>query len=749
MTDLTDARAPHPRSFRSVAEPLWVAALGLQFVLIGPFAIRGLIRLIGRAGQVETVEWAVHMAFLFAFLPAAWIIGWVIPRVGSERAGAWVRRVLVIAAGVEGAVYLLGARPSLALAGLAASSLTAAALYIIASRRDTKNGIPLRPAIPVALATGALAWMSAGALVHWESALDWAFASSLRVAIVIASVAVVAVAVDGWRSALSTNSRLRLVDFVALGILVAFSFRTFPMIEFYHWSFFVGPIEQLRHGGTLLYDTPSQYGFLSIIIPALLPGGAWQSFWFFQGTAYAIVAAIMYLGVRRLFPGFIGPLAALAVTFTTVFFRPRSASLLLPGQMTPGAGPVRFVWCFVLLAFILAYYLRPPHQRSDRAFVIGGTVIWAVSLLWSAETAIYVTAIWFPAYFLHAVQRTAQSLQAGKSRATAARTAALWAFLPIAVAAFTALAVAMAFRIGRGFGPDTGGYLEYVLLYSRAGYGALPIDPTGTVWFLILVFLAVSTVLVLHALRDPRDFRLPLWAAAWGSVWAVASYFTGRSHPANLLSITPLLLYSLTVVLLLKPFEGSSIARYVIASVILPLFAFPVAVTAGHESFARAVTIPQVSPAQFTEQLPVMEPELQNLLVSAGAKPEDSFVFVGDGRLVLPAWRITSNARAQNPGATRLMSDRSWLPRPFEIIGSLPRERRQLYLERNAYSFPHRGWLVENRRDTARNADHMLDFERRARREEARFESAGWIVTLLGPAGSALSPPDSASAAER
>ena len=53
------------------------------------------------------------------------------------------------------------------------------------------------------------------------------------------------------------------------------------------------------------------------------------------------------------------------------------------------------------------------------------------------------------------------------------------------------------------------------------------------------------------------------------------------------------------------------------------------------------------------------------------------------------------------------MSDRSWLPKPFEIIGSLPPARRQVYIDRNAASGIG-GWLVHYQADTILHFDERM-----------------------------------------
>ena len=44
-----------------------------------------------------------------------------------------------------------------------------------------------------------------------------------------------------------------------------------------HWQLYVGPVEMLGQGGYLLWDIPSQYGFLSILSSYLIPlTSAWH-----------------------------------------------------------------------------------------------------------------------------------------------------------------------------------------------------------------------------------------------------------------------------------------------------------------------------------------------------------------------------------------------------------------------------------------------------------------------------------------
>jgi hypothetical protein len=722
-------------SLRHRAEPLWIGALGVHFIVVGRVLVPALIHLLGRGGQVETVEWAIYMSLLVGYAPLVWIIARVLPRLTSRRVASWLRLAIVCAALVELGFYALFANWIFILSATMAAVLTVVALGYTGQSEGQKGRYRGLPRVLPLLFAAAFGWMCAGGLVSWSDALEWISGSPRTALTVIAATALSAFALRGAPDLSPREQRLRWPDFLALAILVVFSFRTFPMVEFYHWGFYVGPIEQLRQGGRLLWDTPSQYGFLSILIPAALPASAWVSFWFYQSAIFAIVAALMYVTFRRLGSRWTGALFAFAVTFTTLFFRPRDETLILPAQMTPSGGPVRFLWSFLLLAFIAGHYFRPAEKQRSRDFVFGGTAIWLASVLWSAEGAIYCSAIWFCSFAVLLAQRAVEWRDTGVPARNILRRAAQWIAVPLVALAVTVVLVLLGYLLLFHMSPDWRGYVEYVVLYSRGGFGALPVDPSGSVWYLMLLFLIISTMAAMYLTRDARNPRLVALAGLWGGAWSVGSYFVGRSHPVNALSLVPLLLYSTAIGLSLLSTDRSRHWHRLVVTALVPAFAMPIALTLGHAGFAAEVTQRQLQLSRFTEQVPTMEPALHSLLVQSGARPSDSFVRVGDGRLMLPAWSMA-------PPTRRIVSDRSWLPKPYEIIGSLPADRRQAYIDRNAKSIPVSGWLIHSKRHTIPGYSALLAQIERTRHEERRYENADWILSwmAIGPRGSATAP---------
>ena len=741
MTDSGRYRLTSQGLLRRSGEPLWVAALGVHFIVLGKLLVPAMIHLVGRGGQTETVEWAIYMLLLVGYAPLVWFFAKVLPRRVSHATTSAVWLAIVVVSAFEFAYYAVTASWLFLLTATLATAATTVLLDVARRRHEITRSDTrwdLSTTVPLFIA-GLFGWMSAGGLVSWGDAVKWLAASAwTAIALVAATVLTVFALTPPRDESADDDPRLRWLrwwDYPAIAALAIFSFRTFPVVEFYHWGFYVGPIEQLRQGGRLLWDTPSQYGFLSIVIPTILPGRAWASFWFFQSAIFAIVAALMYQAFRRLGSRWINALFAFAITFSTLFFRPRSESLILPAQMTPSGGPVRFLWCFVLVAFITGYFFRLPEKQSARGFAIGGTAIWLASLLWSAEGAIYCSAIWFSSYAVFLAEQMVDWRKTAASPREAWRRLVKGVAVPVVGLVAVVLLVTLIYLALFATLPDWRGYLEYVLLYSRGGFGALPVDPTGSVWYLMLLFLGISTILFWVA-ADVHDPRLVVLAGVWGGAWSVGSYFVGRSHPVNALSLAPFLLFCVAISLRMIGADRSTRWYAMIVTAMVPAFAIPITLTLGHTGFPVAVTQRQLPPARFTDQLPRMEPALLSLLSDAGAQPGDSYVRVGDGRLMLPAWTTAD-------GRGAVTSDRSWLPKPYEIIGSLPAGRRQVYIDRNAKRNPTDGWLIHSKRDTIRGYAALLKQIERTRHEEKQFENLDWIVSWM-----AIGPPRGASATD-
>jgi len=693
-------------------EPLWIGATATLFIVWGYALVPRAIRLLGHSGQMETIEWAVYMSLLVGFPVICILIGLALPRIGKGQSATVVKAFVIVVALALGVMFIANGRFLLAAVALVPALITTLMsfnAYRIMSERPIEGIVVLSILGLVAL----IAWMMAAGLVYWTRASEWFLGSPIRILAMAVATVVSIAGLPRFGDTAETKAppgvAFRIVSVFVLLLLIVFSFRTNPVVEFYHWGFWVGPIEQLRQGGWLMYDTPSQYGVLSVLIPTIMPGSAWVAFWYYQAAIYAIVGVLMYVIFRRLRGGVANLALSFLVVFTTLFFRPRSASLILPAQMTPSGGPVRFLWCFVMLGWLLLVFRDAVGHKEKTSlgagFPIVGHLLWICSIAWSFEAAIYSSAIWFSAFAVYLLQ----------TRKNVLRSIAI----PVALLVGLYVTVWLIYKLGLGIAPDLAGYTEFGFLYSK-GFGSLPIATSGAVWYLVLVFFIASTAVVQFLIEDWKDFRLVVAAGVWGGIWSLSSYFVSRSHPVNLLSLAPVLLFAIAVLMIVirhsprRPWHG-----YVRGATV-PVLAIPIAMTLGHPGLIANLKTTQLAPHRFTEQLPVMDSTLQTLLESTGARRNDPVVRIVDGRLMLPAWSDHS------------IDDRSWLPKPYEIISSLPAARRQVYIDRNAES-GRGGWLVHHASDTIAHFDErMLEIQSRYRVTQQR--SLGpWRIWRLGP----------------
>src|SRR5438045_3320285 len=273
---------------------------------------------------------------------------------------------------------------------------------------------------------------------------------------------------------------------LSIVLLLALSFRTYPVLELYHWEAYVGPVQEVRQGGWLLWDAPAQYGVLSILIPTLFPGNAWQSFYIFQSICNAVVALLMFWGLGGTPPSVSRIILAASLTATTLFFRPRSATLLLAAQMTPSGGPVRFIWPFVMLAFLFHHYRanqgKVAEPSAERRFENTCHLIWLGSLCWSLESGIYCSAVWFPAYAIILMHRITTASKNGQTPSQITRMVLRSLAVPIGAVVLIVALTSGSYALILGHRPDWMSYLEYALLYS-GGFHALLLDPSGSIWF--------------------------------------------------------------------------------------------------------------------------------------------------------------------------------------------------------------------------------------------------------------------------
>lgn len=433
-----------------------------------------------------------------------------------------------------------------------------------------------------------------------------------------------------------------------------------------HWDYVLGPIRAIHEGGWLLWDVPSQYGFLSVLIPAALPvHPAANAFYYFQAAALFAAAAVMY----RTLCAALAMHRWVAFILVLVFFFFADPLLIGPAPY-PSMSAVRFLWCYVLTAMAAANFLgaRPSVDRYMR----WGVGIWTIALLWSAESAVYATVIFFTPLILSLLRRKNDPLSLRS-------LPALTLFGIPALCALAAFAlVDFVYLVRLGHDPDWSMYVAYIQSYG-SGFGEVSIPFYGP--FLAVCLMLFCSSAVYTALRK-RGAEAQAYSAATASalVWIVSSYYLGRAFPVVITALFPLLLLGTLIVIR----AGGHLNRRSVA----PVLAVPF-VALGLVSILWNSNIPAVAPhlarinVNAWTQFPKTDPELTSMLAANGVDPSKQVVYYS-------IWVAMPNA-ASGP------YDLNWLPTPLQQLEDpIPTADRDKIIERFVLRHRTGGFFVQD-----------------------------------------------------
>lgn len=662
--------------------PRQLAAAGLALIVL----------LLGRAvvpGGGESAEWASYL--LLGTLYPTLLLGLAIATWAGGAAG---RAAAALELGL-GLIALAASGLFMATLPRWAALLTGVLHLAVVRIADRRPDSPSRPSVRhlglllCDLILTATVWNAAAGLGFFPSFGEATLQTLVRTPYILALPICLMLVIAGLRARPIPAPRARswgrsVANAIAIGLLGFISFRAdylFNHTADYHWGFFIGPAELVRHGGWLLWDVPAQYGFLSTLTVALAPTtSVWDGFFRISAVLLLFSASLLFFHLRSLGRGPANLLCAFLVTVSAVFVLPGFAGLDgWPAPLvTPSGGPIRFVWCLVLLSLLRLAAQRRRQGRSPGVVMVAGCAAWLLGSLWSFESAVYCSAIWLPAYGLMVWQaRDPTSSQAAPG--WHARRLALRLSAPALLAA-TAVGVITAYYVARlGHPPDWYGFAEYGLLFGT-GYGAEPINPRGSVWLLFVLFCGLSTALATALRHRSLDDLVPL-VGAWAGLWAVSSYFVGRSVELAVTNLTPV---SCTVIALLlhtirgradpTPWDGRlEMACVAILAVILTL-----ALGSSRWVEPGAWDVRGRDAWSIEPRRPVMPPGEQTLLARVGVR--DPIAFCTDTL----------------PGHWDGLPKRAWLPiAPLPMFAELPQERRKLYVSRFVARAGLSGWLVE------------------------------------------------------
>lgn len=337
--------------------------------------------------------------------------------------------------------------------------------------------------------------------------------------------------------------RYLLLDAVMLCLLAVAVMRTTGMadniVAAHHWSVLTGPAEMVREGRALLGQVPSQYGFLSILVLAAIPAeNCYAALYGLQVIALWLSGAILYVVWRQWLAVWWWQIVAGLIVVCGVAFISGDTSILGGPMGYPSVGAVRFIWIYFLLGWLFWWQFKASPQTSLRHALWTGNAIWLGGVLWSVESAIYVTAAWLPAASVLAMRNEPGPEGCERWRALLQGISVVLSQVTLLLAVAIA-AIWIAYRLIYQRSPDWPAFWEYAVSFTTSsGTLALPIDSQGPGWAMLLVHIALLAAVVA---AESRRLLALIWAA-WGALWAVGTYYTARSHPNAVANLAPVVL---------------------------------------------------------------------------------------------------------------------------------------------------------------------------------------------------------------
>jgi hypothetical protein len=454
----------------------------------------------------------------------------------------------------------------------------------------------------------------------------------------------------------NSSAVIYLLTVLGLCIFLFLSFRTdtlfIPGSE-YHWEYFTGPIRTIRNGGLLLFDAPSQYGFMNILLASTIYiNSSWHSFYIFQGL---ILFAISTTTLLTLLSFHQDSSSKMVIVFLLVLGSFFFADPHWIGPLPfPSSSVTRFFCCYLLIFSTLI-------QLTGIKKKIILSISWCIGVLWSAESAFYCTSI----YFFVIVADTLSSSQNEEKKCVIKDY--LIISLSILLATIIFISVFYFIKIGRF--PSFISYFDFAIGYASGyGYVSFPINGPGNL--LLLIFLGVG-IMLCDVIKQMKKNVAMTFAAIAGCIWAVASYYLGRPVPQNITALFPLLTFCTLLSLSLA-------SRYELRNTINPLF-----VASTPLYFLILATYYSPSWWQQLEKIQSLSTNISLHLPKSSSKLESELKRINPNGNIPIVNFSDSAATPYFSTISSLNSEESWLPAPLQLLmPPISEEKQALIMKR-------------------------------------------------------------------
>jgi len=467
------------------------------------------------------------------------------------------------------------------------------------------------------------------------------------------------------------NSYLYSISGISLA-LVVFLFLSFrsdslfiPGSEF-HWEYFTGPIRSIWSGGWLLVDTPSQYGFLNILMASAIPAqSSWQALYIFQGSILLLTSSVAFLSL--IFIGGDG-LAKKLFIFLLVLASFFFSDIHWIGPLPfPSSSVTRFFCCYVL---VFSTLIKASPFWKNLIYALS----WCLGIFWSAESAYYCTSI-----YLFILIADILSSKTSTAKLNAFRIHLICA---TSIATIAAVIIFFVYYIYTGIAPNYVSMFDYAIGYA-SGYGYVPLPLYGPGNLLLLLFLGIGAITI-AAIRDGDKSTSISLAASAGCLWAIGSYYLGRPVPQNITALFPILCCCSLLSFFLARKRGFEKASTPLLMASIPLF-FLVLATFYSPTWWQQLKGMQTYSENISSKLPIMDPNLEAELINL------------DKDNAIP--KIVFSDSAAFPYSSVVKTNRAaiaWLPTPLQLLmPPISAEKQSIILQKYVCStFKENGILI-------------------------------------------------------
>lgn len=423
----------------------------------------------------------------------------------------------------------------------------------------------------------------------------------------------------------------------------------------YHWSYYTGVLQGINNNGWLLWDTPSQYGFLNIIIASLFKSSSsWQSFYLFQGSLLFLVSTMIFFSLVKIMK--------LLFIYKILFFLIITLALYFadPAYIGPYPFPsssvVRF---FGIYAFIIvSLYFTVFSVKQAASF----SVVWIIAFFWSAESALYASSIYIFILAAYIIRKNSFSNFSSVYK--------YYLALPLFFLFIGILFISIYYKLNIGVYPDYLLFIEHAIGYA-GGHGYVPFDLYGPGNILLLLYVGIFYIFLQYPLNDKKNneyFSTIIIMLA--SIWAIGSYYIGRPVPQNITAIIPILLLIILIsnyIIDFKSFKYNHLSKIISVCFIFILLT-PILNTQFYETLKNIDS----SEINIQDNIYKSSKDIENLFLEIDIEEYDKLVFYGD-----------SATQPIFSGDLSKFNHTNWLPIPLQLLENpIAEERKAVLIDR-------------------------------------------------------------------